>query len=473
MHNIDILGEFVYPYNNIANPSVAYDQGNNDSQNAGYGFTNVSINDDPRGLYDFNNLGGPNSADGVDVNVTRSAGVGAYPNDSLDPSGAAPAHGLGHGGVNYAAQNAAHGGSHPVNGPSAASGLNSYANRGNGIGSGQYPIDNIGVTGGVYNQGSFTDCAPYAGNVDNGLYRVDNISAYSALHDQGNFAGAIPYAGNVYHGLFPVDYLNASNAVYDQGNPAGLAPYAGNVDHGLYSVDSMATPSAVRRANNSTGFDPNAANIHDGLLPFTHRNGTGVACDGANHGMEDPGFSTQAPGLTPTVDSIVSPSTASGSVMEVRGRPRPRPAGVDRRGRPRWACDRCAKTFGRLSDLHRHAKKHSGALPFRCNVTGCTYPGSYHQDKLEQHKVNCQWQGWRACGRKREGAYLGCTSVIRDVIIVWFFGWDTGIQGEWEKMEDLEIFIHSVLRACQSFMLQCTPSSFSDKVYKILPVFRA
>ena len=394
---VEIDHEFIYPYNNLANPSVAYDQGNNDSQNAGYGFSNVNINDDPRGLYDFNNLGGPSSADGVDVNVTQSAGVGAYPNsvdDNLDPSDTAQANGLGYSGVNYtahdAAHDAAHGGLHrlgDLNALNSAYGLGNYATGGGAIASEHYPADNIGATGNVYNQGNSTGLVPYAGNVDNGLYRINNISACNALHDQGHYAGATPYAGNVHHGLYPVDYLNTSNAFYDQGNSTGLAPYAGNVDRGLHSVNSMATPSAVRLANNSTGFDPNAANIHDSLLPFNHLNDPGVAYDRANHGMEDPGFSTQASGLTPAVDSILSPSTASGSGAGLHGRPHP--AGVDHRGRPRWACDRCTKTFGRLSDLHRHAKKHSGALEFQCNVTDCTYPGSYRQDKLEQHTRNC------------------------------------------------------------------------------------
>ena len=327
------------------------------------------------------------------INVTQGAGVGAYPDsvdNSLDPSGAAQANGLGYGGVNYAAQNAARGGLHrlgDLNAPSAAYGLGNYASGGRAIANENYRIDNIGATGDVYNQGNSTGLAPCAGNFDNDLYRGEDISAYNVVYDQGDHAGVTPHAGNVHHGLYLVDYLNASNAVYDQGNPAGLAPYAGNVDRGLYSVNGMATPSAVRLANNSTGFDPNAANIHNGLLPFNHLNDPGVAYDGANHGMDDSGFSPQASGLTPAVDSIVSPSTASGSEAGLHGRPRP--AGVDHRGRPRWACDRCVKTFGRLSDLHRHAKKHSGALPYRCNVTGCTYRGSYRQDKLDQHTRNC------------------------------------------------------------------------------------
>ena len=196
--------------------------------------------------------------------------------------------------------------------------------------------------------------------------------------------GLLPMLSN---GLYLVDSISPSNAFHDQGNLAGFAPYDGNVDHGPYSVNSMATPSAFHLANNSTKFDPNAANVLDGLLPFNHLNDTGVAYDGGNHGIRDHGFGSQASGLTPAVDNTPSPSITSGSRVDLQGRPRP--AGVDHHGRFRWACDRFGKTFGGSSDVQRHAEKHSGVLQYQCNVTGCAYPRSYCQDKLEQHKRDC------------------------------------------------------------------------------------
>ncbi|KAF6236708.1 hypothetical protein HO173_004999 [Letharia columbiana] len=138
--------------------------------------------------------------------------------------------------------------------------------------------------------------------------------------------GLLPMLSN---GLYLVDSISPSNAFHDQGNLAGLAPYDGNVDHGPYSVNSMATPSSFRLANNSIKFDPNAANVLDGLLPSNHLSNTGVAYDDGNHGMRDYGFGSQASGLTPAVDNTPSPSTTSGSRVDLQGRPRPR-----RRGSP-------------------------------------------------------------------------------------------------------------------------------------------
>lgn len=76
-----------------------------------------------------------------------------------------------------------------------------------------------------------------------------------------------------------------------------------------------------------------------------------------------------------TTSSALSPSTP-GSVAEPNGR-------------PRWACTGCANTFSRQADMVRHAKKHSGVLPYQCPVANCKYKGSYRPDNLEQHRRNC------------------------------------------------------------------------------------
>ncbi|MCJ1451643.1 hypothetical protein MMC28_001983 [Mycoblastus sanguinarius] len=53
-------------------------------------------------------------------------------------------------------------------------------------------------------------------------------------------------------------------------------------------------------------------------------------------------------------------------------------------GRP--ACTQCGRTFGRVSDLERHAKKHDpGMRIYGCHVEGCEYEGSYRKDKLDAH----------------------------------------------------------------------------------------
>lgn len=51
----------------------------------------------------------------------------------------------------------------------------------------------------------------------------------------------------------------------------------------------------------------------------------------------------------------------------------------------RPTCTECNQTFGRPSDLERHAKTHQeGAKVFQCDVKGCKY-GSKRKDKLRDH----------------------------------------------------------------------------------------
>ncbi|KAL9071660.1 MAG: hypothetical protein Q9161_004085 [Pseudevernia consocians] len=333
-----------YRVADLAGPNVAYDQGNNAVGNAGYGSNSTHIiNDDRGGFYGFNNLADPSPAYGVGNNTAQNVDLGAHGpcvDDSLCPFGTMTA--PGHSGGNYTVQNAVNGGLSRLSGLIAPIGdyrLGNYASEG-GINSGLYPVNDIAV----YDGGNSTGLAAYPGTANNSVHRVDNSFA--------------------------------PNPVYNQGNHAGLNPYLGNADEGFYPVDDIAYPSAIRHESDNARYDPNAATIYDGLFPFTGLSAVTTAYDGANSGAQMAGFSPQALSLTAAVDSTLPPSATSGS-------------GMDPNGRPRWACNGCVKTFSRRADMERHAKKHSGVLQYQCNVTGCPYPGSYRQDKLDQHRRNC------------------------------------------------------------------------------------
>ena len=62
--------------------------------------------------------------------------------------------------------------------------------------------------------------------------------------------------------------------------------------------------------------------------------------------------------------------------------------------RRRAMCDTCNRTFGRHSDLERHAKKHEpDQVVFHCHVNNCEYKGSYRKDKLQAHVKRCHSAG--------------------------------------------------------------------------------
>jgi uncharacterized Zn-finger protein len=57
--------------------------------------------------------------------------------------------------------------------------------------------------------------------------------------------------------------------------------------------------------------------------------------------------------------------------------------------RARSTCPKCSRTFGRPSDLERHAKKYqTSSKTFQCPVPGCKYGGSYRKDKVQSHLRN-------------------------------------------------------------------------------------
>lgn len=64
---------------------------------------------------------------------------------------------------------------------------------------------------------------------------------------------------------------------------------------------------------------------------------------------------------------------------------RRRQSTVPGNGSPRSTCSKCGKTFGRPSDLERHAKLHQADAPvFHCMAVGCGY-SSKRSDKLAEH----------------------------------------------------------------------------------------
>ena len=51
----------------------------------------------------------------------------------------------------------------------------------------------------------------------------------------------------------------------------------------------------------------------------------------------------------------------------------------------RTSCSDCGHTFGRITDMLRHKKKHQPEMSFKCPVTDCTYKGNYRKDKRDAH----------------------------------------------------------------------------------------
>lgn len=56
----------------------------------------------------------------------------------------------------------------------------------------------------------------------------------------------------------------------------------------------------------------------------------------------------------------------------------------------RHRCPTCNRTFSRVTDLERHAKKHDpGMRVYHCDVVGCEYQGNYRKDKRDAHVRMC------------------------------------------------------------------------------------
>ena len=108
------------------------------------------------------------------------------------------------------------------------------------------------------------------------------------------------------------------------------------------------------------------------------------------------GDQLNAPALLPFVpiapaSTIVSPPTSlpTSSISSLA----PPPQTPTRALPPhRHVCPTCSKTFSRLPDMHRHARKHNlGAQRFDCPFPGCPYTGAkgfLRRDKLASHWQN-------------------------------------------------------------------------------------
>ena len=390
MHNLTAIGEGNYGLQTLGDPCTSYDEGsisfipyassisngsrppldsfdslaagyeygNQPLQNAvhGFGSPNAVYDNGPR--YPLNDIHGSSVAYGHGLNAAQTAGFGGNPaNGRLNHFGTIVVPSIVSGPDNNAAYDWPNGAS------SSSGGLTAPI--------GDYGLGNCASEGVTYRE----------------LYPFNDTGATGALYGHADATGLAAYTGNVDKGLHDVDTILAPNAIQDQDNYARIDPSAGNSDHVLFNVDRMAIPSAIHHGSANARYSTNAANIHDGLLPIDNLAALNPEYDGAGAGPQNAGFNPQSSGPTFAVGSALSPSNTSGSVTAPDGRPRY--TGVDHRGRPRWVCENCDKTFGRSSDMQRHAQKHSGVLQYRCNVVGCSYPGSYRQDKLEQHRRNC------------------------------------------------------------------------------------
>lgn len=247
----------------------------------------------------------------------------------------------------------------------------------------------------------------YSANTTNGgLHSFENDTAPGVTYTDDIYGGVDSRFGNVEVGIFPYSYAAAHGLPHRAVQYSELGSYPditgsiiapsnlglNDANHLGHSLGNVAAPDTaygqsaytagdaallLQRRNVADNADP-TNNVNANFYPSNNVTATGTADSSDNDATYDPGLGIQSSSTsaTPTmISSTLSPSTP-GSV-----------AGPD--GRPRWACALCVKTFSRPADMERHARKHSGVLQYQCDVAGCKYPGSYRQDKLEQHRRNC------------------------------------------------------------------------------------
>ena len=199
-------------------------------------------------------------------------------------------------------------------------------------------------------------------NLSNNALPVDIGTGYGSSSNVSNrtafgvssTGGATTMTGNILGSTFGHEgsiYLQHSDAVY----PTDTDLHAANPN---LSSNTLPTDTGTALSSNSHA---------------TNNTATGSA-DGSNRNAaaNDTALAAQPSGNPPTLRSTFS-SSAPGPVK-----------GPD--GRARWPCTNCSKTFSRPSDVTRHAKKHSGELPYQCSAPGCKFKGTYRSDKLVQHK---------------------------------------------------------------------------------------
>ena len=195
-------------------------------------------------------------------------------------------------------------------------------------------------------------------------------------HNAAPFEWSDPFSliEGSFHPGQPYDFSKGSVELI---GPAHTGVWNGNIPaahrYHLNSSDCIEKPFAT-----------NAASISKNALP------TGPAVYANGHALEESLFSFRTsiannPLLTcPTVCN-------KGHAMPENPFPTPAsniaplPFSIKPQIAPRPMCTKCHQTFGRPSDLERHAKTHqAGPKDFKCRVAGCKY-SSNRKDKFGEH----------------------------------------------------------------------------------------
>ena len=168
---------------------------------------------------------------------------------------------------------------------------------------------------------------------------------FAKLDGDFNDFSPISNAHGFYHGNNPLPTLGAYSSNYDSGSLLTMSEYAYN-----YGTNPI----------------PPGNNAYGSIFTTPPQVANGVIT-GSN-----PGLLTATPYIPPVDPAAAEPpATAPGS---------------------RQICPVCQKTFGRLSDLKRHAAKHcAGPRKFNCPATGCRYKGDKgftKKDKMKDHVKN-------------------------------------------------------------------------------------
>lgn len=207
------------------------------------------------------------------------------------------------------------------------------------------------LTDGVFTPPISTFAATYNGH---------GLSDGVEFADVNGYLNNISPASNAHgfnHGNNPLPIIDAYNSNYDNNSALNMGEYSYN-----YVNDPL----------------PPGNNAHGSVFTTTPQ---------VTHGLinpTDPGLLTAAPFVSPD-----GPNAAEFSATA----PGAGGAGVtDGAGRARPACPVCQKTYGRLSDLKRHAAKHrTGHREFSCPATWCRYRGDKgftRKDKMKEHVKN-------------------------------------------------------------------------------------
>ncbi|MCJ1451642.1 hypothetical protein MMC28_001982 [Mycoblastus sanguinarius] len=227
--------------------------------------------------------------------------------------------------------------------PAAATGISSFESF-NNVGNPFHPLGDFTAThvvgNGPNHAAAAMDFAEFRDplEVNNSFDPLTSIAATNAIHD-GN---------DIDNGYLPANDLAAGKTVYDSradfANTIGLNDFKTSdyVKIGLHLVNSTTAPNGVNSqsayavVDSSLGFQASStSSTINGLFPLDSSN-------------------SRQTGDQPTVHHPLT-------------------------------CVTCGRSFGRVSDMERHAKKHQAVRMYQCQFEGCEYKGSYWKYKLDAH----------------------------------------------------------------------------------------